>query len=295
MSACVHGAAMIVPLTPGERLIGVCSRQQPVRSWPAMAVTDDPSTAPDPLGIRCSTVVQSLTRPYPVTIPMVTLVLLVPFYIFIAQEMSGRRLHAPELALDRLVPLLPAWALVYGALYLFLILLPVFVVRQDQHIRRTVRAYLFVWITAYVCFLLYPTRAPRPPDVTGEGFAVWGLRFLYSADPPFNCFPSLHVAHSFVSALACYRVNPNVGIAATVCSLLVGISTVYTRQHYILDVLAGMLLAGVAYAVFLRRSPSQEIPEIDRRLAPVFALGILGIMGLAVVCSWVVYQVRGGA
>ena len=248
---------------------------------------------------RWSMVVESLARPYRLSLStaalVVVLLLLVLSYIFIAELISERSLHAPALQLDRVVPLQPAWALVYGALYLFLILLPVFVVRQEALIRRTVLAFLFVWIVAYVCFFLYPTIAPRPASVSGEGFIVWGLRFLYSADPPYNCFPSLHVAHSFVSALACYRVNPNVGIAATVCGLLVGISTVYTRQHYILDVLAGMLLAGVAYAVFLRRSPSQEIPEIDRRLAPVFALGILGIMGLAVVCSWVVYQVRGGA
>jgi hypothetical protein len=65
-----------------------------------------------------------LTRPYPLSIPtvvpMVTLMLLVPFYIFIGDFMRGRPVHVPELALDRGVPLRPAWALVYGALYLFL-------------------------------------------------------------------------------------------------------------------------------------------------------------------------------
>ncbi|MEO8189539.1 MAG: hypothetical protein ABI682_04290 [Acidobacteriota bacterium] len=89
--------------------------------------------------ITWRTVVHSLTRPYPVTIPMVALVLLVPLYIFLAQLMPGRTLHLPELALDRVVPLQPTWALVYGSLYLFLIVLPVFVVRQEDQIRRTVR------------------------------------------------------------------------------------------------------------------------------------------------------------
>src|SRR2546422_643919 len=85
-----------------------------------------------------------------------------------------------------------------------------------------------------VLFLLvYPTMPPRPARVIGEGFAVWGLRFLYSADPPYNCFPSLHVAHSFVSALTCYRVHRGVGIAAALCASLIGVSTLYTKQHYI--------------------------------------------------------------
>ncbi|MFL6234723.1 MAG: phosphatase PAP2 family protein [Thermoanaerobaculia bacterium] len=244
---------------------------------------------------RWRTVLQALNRPYPVTIPMVVLVSLVPFYILIPELLTDRTLHSPELALDLAMPLRPAWALVYGSLYLFLILLPVFVIRQEGQIRRTVQAYLMVWITAYVCFLVYPTAAPRPAKVIGEGFIAWGLRFLYSADPPYNCFPSLHVAHSFVSALACYRVHRGVGIAATFCAVLVGASTLFTRQHYVLDVIAGIFLACVAYALFLRNPPREETPELDHRLAPVFALGLLGILGLGVACCWVAYQVSGGA
>jgi hypothetical protein len=204
-----------------------------------------------------------LTRPYPLSIPtvvpMVTLMLLVPFYIFIGDFMRGRPVHVPELALDRGVPLRPAWALVYGALYLFLILLPVFVVRQEALVRRTILAYLMVWIVAYVFFLTYPTIAPRPMKVMGEGFVVWG-----------------------------------VGIAAGVCASLVGISTLYTRQHYVLDVIAGILLACVAYVVFLRKYPRESIPEIDRRVAPALAAGVVGILGLVAACFWVAYRLGWG-
>ena len=142
-------------------------------------------------------------------------------------------------------------------------------------------------------FVVDPTAAPRPAEVNGEGFAVWGLRFLYSSDPPYNCFPSLHVAHSFVSALASYRVHRGVGIAATVCALLVGLSTLYTKQHYIADVLAGIGLALVACHVFLRNVSRAEVPELDRRLAPVFALGTLGIVTAGTLCFWAVYQLGG--
>ncbi len=234
--------------------------------------------------------VQSLTRPYPVTLSMVALLLLVPFYIFIAELMSGRTLHAPVLSLDRSIPLRPAWAVVYGSLYIFVIVVPVLVVREGEHIRRTFRAYLMVWIIAYACFLVYPTVAPRPDAVIGEGFAVWSLRFLYSADPPYNCFPSLHVAHSFVSAMTCYRLHRGVGAVAALCASLIGLSTLYTKQHYILDVAAGTLLACVAYVVFLRGYPREKVPELDHRLAPVLAVGVIGFVGLAFVCFWVAYR-----
>ncbi len=143
----------------------------------------------------------SLAQPYWVPLSMVVVVALVPFYILIPAFFPPRIRHGPDLALDRAWPLVPSWAIVYGALYLFLVLLPIFVVRQDELIRRTVYAYLLIWIVAYAFFfVVYPTAAPRPNLVIGEGFAVWGRRALYSADPPHNCFPSLHVAHSLVSA-----------------------------------------------------------------------------------------------
>lgn len=146
-----------------------------------------------------------------------------PSYIFIAGAIAGRPVRAPELPLDRLIPLEPAWALVYGALYAFLIVLPVFVVRQPEHIRRTVK----------------------------------------------------------------------VGLIAVLCASLVALSTLYSKQHYVLDVVAGVLLACVAYAVFLRDFHRERVPVHERRLAPVFAVGTISIVGLGVACFWVVYRLKG--
>jgi membrane-associated phospholipid phosphatase len=221
---------------------------------------------------------------------MVLLVALVPFYLVIASR--GGTVSTPALALDRLLPLAPTWALVYGALYAFLIVLPVLVVQQEELIRRTVWAYLTVWTIAYVCFLLYPTVAPRPDTILGNGFAVWGLRFLYDADPPYNCFPSIHVAHSFVSALACYRVHRTLGFIAVLCASLVALSTLFTKQHYVADLIAGIVLALAAYTVFLRGYSREKVPELERRVAPALALCVGGIVSLGVACFWVAHRLR---
>jgi len=248
------------------------------------------SSAPERIRVTWAAVEQAITRPYPVTVPMIALVSLIPFYLVIAGRARGGVAHAPELALDRLLPLAPAWALIYGALYGFLILLPVFVVQQNEMIRRTVWAYLTVWSVAYACFLLYPTVAPRPDEVTGDGFAVWGLQLLYDTDPPYNCLPSIHVAHSFVSALACHRVHRTLGLAAVSCASLVAIATLLTKQHYTADLIGGVFLALVADAVWLRSYSRENIPDLDRRLAPALAVCVGGIIGLGVACFWVAYR-----
>ncbi|HET7706054.1 MAG TPA: phosphatase PAP2 family protein [Thermoanaerobaculia bacterium] len=238
-------------------------------------------------------VARSLARPYRVTFPMVLLLALVPFYIFIPALLPPHTRYFPELALDRALPLLPSWALIYGALYLFLIVFPILAVRDEDHIRRTVYAYLFVWIIAYAVFILYPTQAPRPARVVGEGFAVWGLQALYSSDPPYNCFPSLHVAHSFVSALTLLPLHRRLGIIATVAATLVALSTLFTKQHYVLDAVAGVLLALVAWAIFLRAYPRDRVAALDRQAAPAIAVCVAGLSAVAVIGYWILYLIGG--
>lgn len=64
----------------------------------------------------------------------------------------------------------------------------------------------------------------------------------------------------------------------------VGISTLYTKQHSIVDVIAGMLLACIAYAIFLR---NVRVPAMDRRLAPMLAIAAAGIVAIAFVGCFV--------
>jgi hypothetical protein len=134
----------------------------------------------------------------------------------------------PATALDRAVPLEPAWVVVYASLYVF-VLLPLLVVRDDRLFRRTLRAWIAVFLVASVGFLAYPTVAPRVERADVVGFAAWWLQLIYSLDSECNCFPCLHVAHSLVSALASWRVNRGVGAAAVGWAMLIGVSTLFTK------------------------------------------------------------------
>ena len=84
---------------------------------------------------------------------------LVPGYFVIGELTEAWPRHAPELALDRLVPMQPAWVFVYASLYVFIGFLPLLVIRQRELFRRALKAYLFVMIVAYAGFLLYPVVA----------------------------------------------------------------------------------------------------------------------------------------
>lgn len=250
-----------------------------------------PVPTPDASRLEWRAILALMNRPQPVTIPIVVLLMIVPIYLFIgAPWVPGQTLHSPELALDRAMPLQAAWSVIYGSLFLA-VLLPAFVVHRQELIRRMVLAFLMVWLVSYAFFLAYPTISPRQDEVLGDGFLAWVLRAIYSSDTQYNCFPSLHVAQCFLAALTCYRVHRGVGVVAGVWAFLVAVSTLYTKQHYFLDVIAGALLAYLAYVVLLRSYPREEVPEHERRLAPVLALGAFGIYGLVVIGFWFVYLI----
>ena len=161
---------------------------------------------------------------------------------------------------------------------------------QQELVRRTINAFLAIWLFSYVVFLVYPTIASRPQEYPGEGFAAWGLRVVYSIDHSYNCFPSLHVAQCFLAALTCFRVHRGVGAVALVWAFLVGVSTLYTKQHYALDAIAGAIIGYVAYRIFLRSYPHEAVPEHERRLAPVLAMLAIAIYALFVGLFWILYR-----
>lgn len=213
-----------------------------------------------------------------------------PMYFVVSILTRERATHQPALALDGVIPLHPAWMLVYGSLYVFVIVLPLLVVRDRALIRRALQGYLLVMALSYAIFLVYPTSAPRPDAIGDAGFAAWTLRILYSLDPPYNCFPSLHVAYAFVSALACLRVHRGVGAAAVAWAALIGVSTLFTKQHYAADVVAGTAAASLAYVLFLRARPDEPVPEHDRRRAPARALAAVGVFAIMIAGFAVAYH-----
>lgn len=152
-------------------------------------------------------------------------------------------------ALDQMVPLVPEWMYIYFGCYLFWVVNYIMVARihKDEldEFYRFVTTDMMSRIVCGIFFFLMPTTNIRP-EVVGDTFADTLLRFLYSVDQPTNLFPSIHCLVSWM----CYigiRGNKKVprwyrGFSC-VFALLVVISTQTTKQHYIADAIAGLLIA----------------------------------------------------
>jgi membrane-associated phospholipid phosphatase len=156
----------------------------------------------------------------------------------------GGRMFRPEIALDQHVPFMPGFVFVYASYYVWL-LLPLLIARARGEFYRTVLGFASMQLLALVVFVLFPTQIVRP-TIAGDGVTAELLRLLYGVDRGFNLLPSLHVAHSVYVAILVRAARPAWFPWVAVGSLLISASTVLVKQHYLLDIPAGVLLALIA-------------------------------------------------
>ena len=90
----------------------------------------------------------------------------------------------------------------------------------------------------------------RPYRVYGSDIFARIVRQLYSTDTATNVCPSIHCQSSGCMALAfsqsrLAKGRPGLKVLAWVWAALICASTVFTKQHSILDVVCGLALAAV--------------------------------------------------
>ncbi len=123
-----------------------------------------------------------------------------------------------------------------------------FLVRNASNLRLFSQQLLFTTLVAGLCFTCFPLRFAfsHPPSEHH-----W-LQFMYSwlawGDRPFNQFPSLHVAYCLIFWQTLHKAFPRHPRLPLVdlWLLLVGLATLLTYQHHVVDVLGGLLLGFLA-------------------------------------------------
>jgi membrane-associated phospholipid phosphatase len=121
--------------------------------------------------------------------------------------------------------------------------------RRLEWTPRAVRAVAVAVTLSGIVFLFYPTTMIRPP-IHGAGVSAEALRWLRTLDPPNNCFPSMHVAMAFLCLLLLMVANRRTGILVLPWAVAIAVSTLTTKQHYFLDIVGGLAVAGISFAIF---------------------------------------------
>lgn len=184
-------------------------------------------------------------------------------------------------AWERHIPLVPLMILPYMSIDLFFVLAP-FLCADRRELSVLARRMALAIVVACAVFLLVPLRLgfERPP---AEGWLGAVFDWFRAMDHPHNLFPSLHITLRTILASLYWRHSR--GAWRWLCSIwfsLIGISTLLTYQHHVIDLVGGFALAVVCfYAV----PDGPRAPRISpqTRIAGFYGVGAVASTGLVLI------------
>ena len=163
----------------------------------------------------------------------------------------------PLTAVDLAMPFWPWTVFLYLSDYLL-----IFVAFEGCRTRASAERFLVtelvVIFLATLIHWAFPVSFPRTLFPLPEDLAAapaQAMDFLRAFDAETSCLPSLHVAGAVLAPLLISKEQPRAFPWLMLWAAVVAVSTMTTKQHYLVDVLAGVALAVLAYLVANRLRP----------------------------------------
>lgn len=155
--------------------------------------------------------------------------------------------------LDNLIPFIPQFIWPYSLGFLLILAV---VLLEDAIYIRFLLSFIVSSLLSLAIFYYFPNEYTMRPVVLESGYTYDLLRFVYRYDLPYNTLPSLHVLYAMLVALAFHHDKSQselrTAAAWLVCSL-VAISTLFVKQHFVMDVLGAIAIAFFANVVAYKR------------------------------------------
>ncbi|HEV2437187.1 MAG TPA: phosphatase PAP2 family protein [Verrucomicrobiae bacterium] len=154
-----------------------------------------------------------------------------------------------RLPIDDRIPYRPRWVWIYSFLYYPVIVAINWTVTSPRQFLYVAISYMLLlgFQMAFFIFLPVMTPAEWRAGVTSRGHSERFLAFVQSFDGRSNSFPSMHTSVATLTALHLY---PSFGPVVVAFPVLIALSCLFTKQHYVVDLPAGALLGWLAFKLF---------------------------------------------
>jgi membrane-associated phospholipid phosphatase len=167
--------------------------------------------------------------------------------------------------LDHQIPFLPIFILPYIIWYGFILGYLIYFWYKDTAVYlKTLSVIVIGELVCFVIYFYFQTTVPRP-ELVGNGILIDLVSMIYNHDRPYNAFPSIHVLTTFTIMLGNLNIHKKHifhSIFIPVMGSLIIISTLFVKQHYLLDMFGSMFLTafiyGIVFELYQLRAGSKE-------------------------------------
>ncbi len=154
--------------------------------------------------------------------------------------------HHPYFSWELYAPLID-WMIIPYLSFNLLFLVPFFLLKKEN-IKLLGIAFALSTVVAGIIFYIFPTESGFV-RIVPDGFTSIFYISLFSLDKHTNLIPSLHVTYTILYFIGCIGAIRGMTNKIFFFSwlLLIIISTFFTHQHHLLDIISGITLANVIY------------------------------------------------
>ena len=186
----------------------------------------------------------------------VLLLLYFPLYLAAfryLENITPEHLHIISSPLDQYIPFLPVFIIPYLFWFVYIALPGMYFLFCEREVFCRLMYFGMIGMTVFLLIsYVYPNGlAIWPEHLTGESVFIKLTRYVYSVDTSTNVLPSIHVFNSIGIYLAVkdsdnLRKKKGIRYASLTITVLIILSTMFVKQHSVVDVIAGLLLSCVA-------------------------------------------------
>ena len=182
-----------------------------------------------------------------------------PIYLITNQLMNirGTTVIDPTMALDLVIPIIPWTVIIYFTLFYFFYPLPLFSMPKEKKGRYEAlvmsQALIVIVLVSNIWFVISPAEVYLRESIDlNDMHPIFAAMFegLWFIDSPYNAWPSLHVSTAGIFTLFAMRWwsdQPLKKWGTCTIWILMCLSILTTKQHFILDLITALMLLGAVW------------------------------------------------
>lgn len=161
--------------------------------------------------------------------------------------------YITNIPLDNSIPFIKEFVIPYVLWFLFVPYAVIYTGLRSK--REFYKLFIFLFggmLISCTIFTLFPNaQGLRPKICASDPFSSL-IKFIYATDTPTDVCPSMHVINSIAVNAALRHTNPfaekeSRKTIASVLTVLICLSTLFIKQHSIIDVICGIVIAVIFY------------------------------------------------
>lgn len=176
---------------------------------------------------------------------------------FFFMEARNVPIHIIHTKLDDMIPFCEYFIIPYVFWYFYVCATVLYLGLTDKDLKEYNRFILNMelgMVVFVIISLIYPNGQNLRPPIVVDSPCTWMIHLLYTVDTSTNILPSLHVYASFACCIALCRYpgfqkHPGWQWMTRILTILISLSTMFIKQHSVVDVTAALLFLGLFYPV----------------------------------------------